>query len=246
MIIEFANRIAEILYKAKVRAVPALWEEILAYQKETKSTGAKYATLYHIYHSVLKRKPQGIVECGTGLSTVVICRAIEDLKVQNNSYSPSFISLESEEFYWTHAKNLLPKKYHDYVEIKLSALCEDAYGMFRGVRYEFMPTQHYDLVFVDGPNYKASDGRMSFCFDLINYIKNSQTPVYAVIDTRVSTVYVLQKLLGTSKVRYNPFSRVGFVYDAKSDDFRTITEPPSKNFCYSFLTGCLSLNLRRP
>ncbi len=241
----FFNHISERYYKSKLKSQSGLWREILDYQNKTKSTGAKYATLYQIYNGVLKRKPKGIVECGTGLSTVVMCKAIEELKSIDPSYSPSFVSLESEEFYWRHAMDLLPEKYKPFVEIRHSELIEDAYSMFRGVRYKDIPAGPYDFVFVDGPDYKTDQGGPSFCFDLIKYIENSETPVYAVIDTRVSTVYVLQKILGKKLVSYNGISRVGLVYGARKSDLLSLTEPPSAHFVQNLTDRTLDLKFKK-
>ncbi|PZP55561.1 MAG: hypothetical protein DI586_06420 [Micavibrio aeruginosavorus] len=186
-----------------------------------------------------------MVECGTGLSTVVICKAIEQLKSIDSSYSPTFVSLESEEFYLQHAQDLLPDKYKFYVEIRHSELVEDVYSMFRGIRYKDVPAGPYDFIFVDGPDYKTDKGGPSFCFDLIKYIENSTAPVYAVIDTRVSTVYVLQKLLGKKLVSYNGISRVGSVLGAKKSDLLSLTEPPSAHFVQKLTNGTLDLKFKK-
>ncbi len=239
------NLLSERYYKLKLQSQPKLWAEILDYQNTTKSTGAKYATLYQIYTGVMKRKPQGIVECGTGLSTVVICKAIEKIKLTDPSYFPRFVSLESEEFYWQHALNLLPEKYKSFVEIRHSELVEDAYSIFRGIRYKDIPAGPYDFVFVDGPDYKTDKGGPSFCFDLIKYIENSAAPVYAIIDTRVSTVYVLQKILGKKLVAYNGISRVGTVNGAKKTDLLLLTEPPSAHFVQNISDRALDLKFKK-
>lgn len=237
--------LTERFYKSKLKSDRELWEEIQAYQHKTKSTGAKYATLYNVYHSVLRLKPRGIVECGTGLSTVVICKAIEKICRHDPSYKPSFVSLESEEFYWKHALDLLPEKYRPMVEIRLSGLTEDAFSMFRGVRYENIPAGPYDFVFVDGPSYQTKQGGLSFCFDLIKFIEMSADPVYAVIDTRVSTVFVLQRLLGKKIVRYSDITRVGIVNAATKNDLAVLSEPPSSHFKQGIFDRAVQLDIRR-
>lgn len=237
--------LTERFYRAKLKSDKGLWDEIQAYQNKTKSTGAKYATLYHVYHSILRLKPRGIVECGTGLSTVVICKAIEEIQKTDPAYKPSFVSLESEEFYWKHALDLLPPKFQPVVEIRLSGLAEDVFSMFRGVRYDAIPAGPYDFVFVDGPSYKTEQGGLSFCFDLLKYIEMSETPVHAVIDTRVSTVFVLQRLLGKTLVRYNDITRVGIVDGATKNDLAVLSEPPSSHFKQGLLDRSVRLDIRR-
>jgi hypothetical protein len=241
----FRWSVTERFYKIKLKSHPELWAGIESYRAASKSTGAKYATLYSIYQTIMETKPRALVECGTGLTTVVMCEAILDLKKSDPSYNPSFVSLESEEFYWEHAIGLLPEKYKNLVEIKLSGLVEDVYSMFRGVRYEYIPPGPYDFVFIDGPSYKTDKGGPSFCYDLLHYIQNSDTPVYAVIDTRISTLYVLQKLLGKRLVSYSGFTRVGKVHGATKRDLAGLTEPPSKHFNWSPIDGSLKLAFKK-
>jgi hypothetical protein len=243
MFLQKLTYIAERYYKWKFQSNSGLWNEIQDYQQKTKSTGAKYATLFYLYKFITKTRPKSITECGTGLSTVVICHAIESIKKEEPSYNPRFVSLESEQFYWKHAVDLLPGKYKNYVDIKLASLVEDNYGMYRGVRYDCKPIPPCDFVFVDGPDYKVDKGGFSFCFDLISCILSSETPVNAVIDTRVSTVYVLQKLLGQRIVKYNPVTRVGTVKGATMRNLKEISEPPSRHFNYDFW-GNLHLKIK--
>ena len=217
-------------FEFRLKSNLALWTEINDYLKRTESTGAKYATLFYIYKHIKTKSPRNIVECGTGLSTIVICHAIREIQVQDKSYKPRFVSMESEEFYWQHALEILPENCKGLVDIRLSSLSEDTFSLFRGVRYTYLVKGEVNFLFIDGPSYTTNNGGQSFCFDALSYIKTSDIPISAVIDTRVSTVYVLQKLLGRKKVTFSPFTRVGFIDRASKYDLRLISEPPSKHF----------------
>jgi hypothetical protein len=74
------------------------------------------------------------------------------------------------------------------VEIVLSETVEDAFSLFRGVRYRDVPDRAYDFVFVDGPGYTTKDGYVTFDFDLIKAVAAAEAPIRAVIDKRSALV----------------------------------------------------------
>jgi hypothetical protein len=115
------------------------------------------------------------------------------------------------------------------VDLRLSPKVEDGYTIFRGVRYEQIPDRPYDFVFVDGPGTSTpSDGTRSFDFDYLHLIRSSDRPASAIIDQRLTTVYVLQKLLGHRKVRYNPYEGLTYVAPSTRADLRTIIRSSGK------------------
>ena len=95
----------------------SLKEAIIDYKKVSQSTGAKVTTLYKLYSAIIKLKPKNILECGTGLSTIVICEAVLKIKEKDASYNPNIISMENNEYYHNHANEILPAKYKSLVEI---------------------------------------------------------------------------------------------------------------------------------
>jgi hypothetical protein len=161
------------------------------------------------------------------------CALIEN---KTEGYRGRITSMEEVEEYCDMAKELLPGKLKDYVELIHSPCIEDYYSIFRGVRYRDTPERTYDFVFVDGPKYIApSDGMMTFDFDYIHVVRKSEQPVFAIVDKRVSSCYVFQKLLGPDKVRYSVIYHLGFVgpctkYDLKEIDHRE----PSSAFSLKF------------
>jgi hypothetical protein len=70
---------------------------------------------------------------------------------------------------------------------------------------------------------------------LIHVLRNATKPVSALIDKRVSTVFVLQKLLGTEKVYYSSVKGLGYVNSAEKKDLGNIfNNISSLNFTKSF------------
>jgi len=212
-----------------------LWNELNNYLKRSKSTGCNVSDYWEIYNHVRKNKPTEILECGTGVSTVIMAYAL--IENEKEGHKGRITSMESINEYLVMARNLLPKHMNKYVEFILSPVVEDTYSLFRGMRYENIPMdRNYNFVYVDGPSYHCpKDGSVTFDYDFLYVLKNSKHKLSAIIDKRVSSCYVFQKVLGKHKVRYNAITHIGFVKPCnRSDllDFDKVT--PSSVFYSSF------------
>ena len=225
-----------------------LEKEIISYIKNSKSTGCNYSDYLAIYSYIRKNKPKSILECGTGVSTIVMAHAL--VENEKEGVLGKIISMESIDEYYEMAKKIMPDHFAPYVDLKLSPLIEDYYSIYRGIRYRDIPMdREYDFLFIDGPSYESElDGTLAFNFDLLHVVKNSENPVSAIIDKRVSSCYVFQKIFGTNKVKYNPYTHLGYVnsvtkYDIKHFDIIT----PSSAFEDTFnLIGNSKLHLNFP
>ena len=87
---------------------------------------------------------------------------------------------------------------------------KDNFLLFSGYRYLNVPKMKYDFIFVDGPNYKDQDG-MSCSFDVIFILKNFTNYFDCIIEKRLSTVYIMQKLLGKKAVKLSFVNRTSFL-----------------------------------
>jgi len=142
-------------------------------------------------------------------------------------YAGRITAMEELEFYYNMSLELLPEYLHPYVEFKLSPRIEDYYSMFRGVRYRDLPDRPYDFVFVDGPDLHApSDDALTFDLDYINIVKNSETPVYGIVDYRLSTSYVFQVVFGLEKVRFSAIRELGFIGPCSREDLTQLELEP--------------------
>jgi hypothetical protein len=230
---------------ANIRRDPALWENLSAYLKASQSTGCNYLDYWHLYKEIRAHTPREVLECGTGVSTIVIATALE--KNAQAGRPGRLTSMEELEPYYEQALALLPEKFRAIVRIVCSPRIEDFYSLYRGVRYRDVPPErHYDFVFVDGPNYIApSDGMRTFDFDFIHVVGNSEHPVRGLVDKRVSTCYVLQKIFGPEKVRYNARLHLAFLGPCSRKDMRDFDpQSPSEAFADSWnLIGPTTLRL---
>ena len=183
-------------------------EEILdEYSKQTKSTGTKFPTLYYAVKLIQKYKPKMLLESGTGTSTIVLAETLMQLKKSDPSYNPKLISMESVPEWHDMAVKLLPEKYKDIVEIRLGEREKFEYAMFRGYCHSNIPLKNYDFVFLDGPSYNDDKGSSS-CLDALKVRLNSNVKkIIGVVDTRVSSVFVMQNIFGLNSIRYSNLKR---------------------------------------
>ncbi len=199
-----------------------LWNVLQAYLKESKSTGCGYIDYACLYQTIRSQKPLETLECGTGVSTLIIAHALMENE-RETSRVGRVTSMEEHEGWLDMSSKLLPNEYAKYVDFRLSRTVEDQYSLFRGVRYEEIPNRDYDFVFVDGPKYISPvDGAATFDFDYIHVLRSAGRPVGCLVDKRLSTVFVLQQLLGRTKVKYSTVTGLGYVKPCTKDDLGTI------------------------
>ena len=194
----------------QIRRQKTLWHELQQYLQKTESTGCSFGDYWVLYCTIRRLKPMEVLECGPGVSTLVIAQALMDNEKETGRLG-RVTSMEEHEGWFSLAKNILPEAYRHVVELCLSGVCEDSFSLFRGVRYANVPERPYDFVFVDGPKYVSPlDGHRTFDFDFLHVLLRVEGPVAALIDKRVSTCFVLQQLLGRA-FTYNPVLHLGIV-----------------------------------
>lgn len=231
-----SHRVRKILAIIYLRSEKDLWKALQGYLQRTSSTGCGYIDYAKLHRAIRDCKPSNVLECGTGVSTLIIAHAL----LQNeNDYDikSTLTSMDEDEGWLEMSRNLLPSKYSHLVDFKYSKVIEDSHSIFRGVRYSDIPKRNYDFVFVDGPKYILPNGDATFDFDFIYVLKMSNSKVAGLIDKRLSTVFVLQQLLGIDKVKYNSIEGLGYIAPSSRDDLGTLDrEVSSSNF-----KGSLSL-----
>ncbi|MFL0799734.1 MAG: class I SAM-dependent methyltransferase [Agarilytica sp.] len=213
----------------------SMWSALETYHSKTKSTGCSYIDYYELYKAIRRDKPTEVLECGTGVTTLIIAHAMMENE-QETGVKGRVTSMEEIGEWMEMSRNLLATEYHPYVDFCLSDTVDDYISLFRGVRYRDIPKRDYDFVFVDGPKYSSPlDGVPTFDFDYIYAVMNSNKPVSAIIDKRVSTVFVLQQVLGVKKVKYSPIKGLGFVSSCTKKDLGELSRDlSSTNFLKSF------------
>lgn len=224
-----------------------LINEIHEYKKRSKSTGCSYSDYWELYKFIRSKKPREVLECGTGVSTLVMAHALMENEKKDN-VKGRITSMEEVEEWYHMACNLMPGYLMKYVEFVLSPRVEDYYSIFRGVRYRNIPKRNYEFMFIDGPNHAApSDGFITFNFDYIRVVMNSNNPVYAIVDKRVNTSYVFQKIFGLEKVKYSARHHLAFIGPCTKDDLKVIGGGKAFSNSYKlFGNSELYLKMRKP
>lgn len=219
----FLNRRLKASRQAARRELEAnqpLWQMLSDYLARSTSTGGEYCDYLALYRHVRDHRPREILECGTGVSTIVLAHALMENE-RDHGIRGRVTSMEDKPEWLQVAQQLLPVPLAPYVDLVLSPRVEDAWYLFRGVRYETLPDRRYEFVFVDGPDFDApSDGTLTFDFDLIRVVERADHPVHAIIDDRLSTSFVCQKVFGLDKARYSTRHRLCFVGPVTRHDLR--------------------------
>jgi len=204
---------------------PEVFEAVTTYHRNLgegslRKNWIKYEALYRF---IRDKKPKEVLECGAGTSTVVIVHALMENE-RECTYSlqrARVTSLEESPKYHARTVGAFPAYLKEYAEILLSPKVEDYYQLFRGVKYKDVPDRPYELVFVDGPTTGApSDEHKTFDFDFLNVVSRSDTPVYGIVDLRLSGMWVYEHVFGRKQVNLDKGRSLGLVGPVSKKDMR--------------------------
>lgn len=182
------------------------------------STGCEFIDYYTIWENLNKYKPSIILECGSGISTVVFAYYVHSQKKDGKDIK--LISMESEKDWHKQVIEIFPSDLINYVTFKCSKRKETQYNGLLGAHYEEIPNLNYDFIFIDGPGLRKifNDKLSPKCFnsDVINLLmNNSQMTISGLIDQRIDTVWKLKKLIPNGDIQYNVFKKCTFLKDLK-------------------------------
>lgn len=217
-ILSLLIRLGERRAERALRRNRRLWALLQAAAQGNPVTGVSYSDYLTLYDEVRRHRPREILECGTGLSTIVLAQALCENEADGHARG-RITSMEDNAFWLDNAKARFPEELLPYVEFVLSPKQDAIFKCFRGVAYSGVPERPYDFVFSDGPDRRSPvNGDKVFNVDLINVILRSSRPVRAIVDDHFLTCYVLQKVLGPKNARYSARRKLLFVGPVTSDD----------------------------
>lgn len=201
---------------------PRLAQVIAAARSASSSTGADSGD-YVVLHSLIRRrKPNFVLECGTGITTWIMAEALlENLREAPES-RPKLISMEHHQTWHEHAVTIFPADYAGVAEIYHSPICWTSYSLLQGSVYERIPDYPFDFVFVDGPDQERllPDGSSEvLCnLDFVRLVERSAKPITALIDNRRHTVMAYTLIFGQDKVQFYDDWDLGLVAGVTRDD----------------------------
>ncbi len=225
-----------------LRAMPALWDDIRHYVEKSSATGASMSDYLTLYQEVRRLKPREVLELGTGVSTVVLVRALMDNAAEGAPMG-RVTSMEESADWTAMARSALPDHVAEHAELIHSPKTDGIYKMFRGVQYTEIPDRPYEFVFSDGPQrHSPVNGDKLFDLDLIHVVRRSDRTINAVVDNHYLTFYVFQKVFGPELARYDVSKRLMFVGPVTARDVRHLKK---ENFLPDLrLFGRTELKLR--
>jgi len=173
-------------------------------RERSNSTGVSLMDYACLYDFVKENRPRYFLECGTGVSTHIIARAMKSYCYDHYSSNIKLVSMESDERWYQEAIKLYPEEFSDFLEIVLSPIDYHQYSFVRGTVYRDVPDYPYDSLFIDGPD---TQGMCNM--DFVKLVESSESPIYGIIDGRRRTALAYSYLFGGKKIVYYRF---GFSY----------------------------------
>ncbi len=173
------------------------------------STGCGYGDYWSLYKTVIDRKPRRVVECGSGMSTVVIAYAMR----KNGGGGGGFVSLEQAQVYYDNIVGIFPSELRGYVDFILSETVEVQIGDVLGFRYQYQAPEPVDFMYIDGPSLRTHFDRKELPKAInsdVFFVPKSET-FAAILDQRIATMWTLKARLGSHDVRYNVMKRQTFI-----------------------------------
>ncbi|MHA1567537.1 MAG: hypothetical protein ACTSX7_19675 [Alphaproteobacteria bacterium] len=207
---------------AILQANTPLWALMTQYAQGTAVTGASYSDYLTLYEQVRALRPVEILECGTGISTVVLAQALVENEAEGAPRG-RVTSMEDDQSWFEIAGTRLPQVLAPYVDLVHSPKVDGFYKCFRGVQYREVPDRPYDFVFSDGPDrHSPVNGDKLFNLDFIHVVRKAEHPVHGVVDNHYLTFYILQKVFGVDKARYSISHKLMFVGPVSRRDVRRL------------------------
>ena len=241
MIVKLINlykNFLEVKYKKIVlKKIPEI-KDIL---KKTNSTGISFQDIFYLYSDIIKIKPKTVLECGAGVSTVVISLALEE-NFKKNKIKAKIISIEDKKKYFLNLKKIFPKRLKKFTKIIIRDSIEKNYLFYTGRGYKNIPKLNYDYIFIDGPNsYSNVLKTKMFNFDLLEILKFSKSNINGLIDERISTVKVYQDIF-KDKVKYNFLTNFSFIRNINKSHLPFPHKGVDKVFAFRFKRRYLKNN----
>jgi len=167
---------------------PRLWRELQNASKVSPSTGCNYAELTTLHRAILRKKPEHVLELGSGISTIVIADAA--LKVRSYLQMCSVTSMEESSEYAEATQAVIPARLRNVVTVIVSPKKKMDYGQgWIGIEYSEKPQLDWDFIFIDGPQLEDNSAQSKqFDSDLLSITHSARKGFVAYLDGRASTI----------------------------------------------------------
>jgi predicted O-methyltransferase YrrM len=195
-------------------------ERLLVNRKWTATTdftGSGNTDYLMLYRYIVERKPDYVLELGSGISTLFIACAMEEVG-KGHLVTVDHIAHYSEE-----AGRTMPAELAKRVDFVVSQSVGEVYGGVSAVRYREIPTHPYDMIYVDGP--PTLVGNTYFpSTDALHIIQAGKHPADVLIDLRLATVHRYSDWV-TQPVIFDPLMQLGVISALRASHIKSETSP---------------------
>lgn len=175
--------------------------------QKTKNAAADLGDCLSIYRTVRKLKPMYLLELGPGISTHIICKAIEDIKKVDKEYSPIFIAIEENSKWMTYHKSQIPKQYKNLVQYQQSDVTDNKdENNIEYSYYKSIPDYPYEFIHVDGPAGSPKSRLHWYSTDLNRIWERLSPNCYVMLDGRDATGRFWLRSIKHCKIHRHPFT----------------------------------------
>jgi hypothetical protein len=178
-------------YHARQMMPAGLLGDVLAFKRERPDAdGPQLADLLYIYWQVRRRKPFVVLEFGSGFSTLVIARALQD-NGQGFLYSVDTNQQWADSNWW-----MLPEACRDWwCSITVVPVTKSTVEGTPVLLHDFKPPVPPDMVYLDGPWFEQHGGDIRIAADLIYLEPRLRPGFFLLIDDRQENTRFLREHL---------------------------------------------------
>jgi hypothetical protein len=188
--------VGELRARRRLQTETAMWSGLAPILKRSASVGCTFYELDVLYHHIVEHRPEWILELGSGISTIVMGYAANQVRAGGRQCT--IVSLEQHESYFNDLGKLIPSEIAGSIELIHSPVevFDIGNGEFIAGRYTKKPKHNYGLVFVDGPqNLQYRSDSKYLDGDLLDAIDWNADGFVAFLDGRAGTLANLRKLM---------------------------------------------------
>ncbi len=109
---------------------------------------ADHDDLWRLYSNIRKRKPEQVIEFGSGCSTLIIAEAL-----RRNSRG-KLLSIETDAYWASRTRQELPQILCPLVTVLLTGIEQVKHGDLVLWRHANVPYIEVDFIYLDGPNWR--------------------------------------------------------------------------------------------
>ena len=175
--------------------------------QKSNSTGVSFSDYRELYDVVKKKKPKNILELGSGISSIIMARALKENYSETN-VKGLLETYEEDTFYFKQIKSISPKDQIEFVNFNLSKRITKKILNMKASMYESIKIKEYEFIFIDGPTLWSKNekkiGEKTFNADILRVLsKIKKPPKLILLDKKIGTMWALQKCLPDTKFNYN-------------------------------------------